>query len=61
MVFIKKKTNMSALEERRARARELYSDGFTMREVGDIMKKSRQWVHNAVKKPSPLDKVLTKD
>lgn len=38
------------------KALKLYKQGFTMREVGKRVKRSRQWVCNIVKELTALDK-----
>jgi DNA invertase Pin-like site-specific DNA recombinase len=40
------------LEKKREKARRLYKQGFTTREVGNMVGKSRTWVWEAIKKLS---------
>lgn len=49
MVFVKRKNFYAKIEKERKRAIRLYAKGLTMREVGEIMNRSRQWVSNALK------------
>lgn len=44
------------IEEKKAKARKLYKQGFTMREVGKMLEKSRSWVCIAVNESSKIDK-----
>ncbi len=49
MVYVKKKTRTAEMEMLKDKARSLYFSGLTTREVGDIIKKSHNWVAQVVK------------
>lgn len=49
MVYVKKKTYLSKIEQLKEQARSLYFSGMTTREVGEIVKRSHNWVAEAVK------------
>jgi len=48
------------IEKKKEKARKLYREGLTLREVGLLVGKSYQWVADALKEPQkriPLDKI----